>query len=52
MAKSTNAVIQEIVGIIYQNKAHDWSVQDKGVLLAAVKLALQKPKREQKESLK
>ena len=38
-------VIAEIVARLYEVKAFDWSVQDKGALLAAVKLQLQeKPK--------
>ena len=42
-----NEVIAEIVARLYEVKAFNWSVQDKGVLLAAVKLQLQeKPKTE------
>ena len=38
-------IIAEIVAQLYEVKAFDWSVQDKGALLAAVKLQLQeKPK--------
>ena len=38
-------VIAEIVARLYEVKAFDWSVQDKGALLAAIKLQLQeKPK--------
>ena len=34
-------VIAEIVARLYEVRAFDWSVQDKGALLAAVKLQLQ-----------
>ena len=34
-------VIQKIVELLYQAKAMRWSIQDKGALLAAVKLQLQ-----------
>jgi hypothetical protein len=35
-------IIQSIVRILFNEKAHEWSVQDKGTLMAAVKLQLQK----------
>lgn len=35
-------IIQRIVKLLFDEKAHNWSVQDKGVLLAAIKLQLQK----------
>lgn len=34
-------VVAEIVRLLYEAKAAKWSVQDKGVLLAAIKLQLQ-----------
>ena len=34
-------VIQQVVGLLYEAGAHNWPVQDKGVLSAAVKLQLQ-----------
>ena len=34
-------VIQQVITLLYQAGAHRWSVQDKGVLVAAVKLQLQ-----------
>jgi hypothetical protein len=37
-------VIQEIVKTLADAKANEWSVQDKGVLVAAVKLQLQQQK--------
>jgi len=35
-------IIQRIVKLLFDEKAHTWSVQDKGVLLAAIKLQLKK----------
>lgn len=34
-------IIAQVVSILYQAKAHAWPVQDKGVLVAAIKLQLQ-----------
>jgi hypothetical protein len=34
-------LISEIVRTLYDRKAHTWSVQDKGVLVAAIKLQLE-----------
>ena len=34
-------IIAKIVAQLYKARAFDWSVQDKGALLAAVKLQLQ-----------
>jgi len=34
-------VIGEILRILYERKANTWSVQDKGVLVAAIKLQLE-----------
>ena len=39
-------VIQQIVEILYKAQASSWSVQDKGVLVAAVKLQLQEHPRD------
>ena len=36
-----NQLIGEIVRTLYDRKAHTWSIQDKGVLLAAIKLQLE-----------
>ncbi len=33
-------IIQRVVELLYEVKANEWRVQDKGVLLAAVKLQL------------
>lgn len=35
-------VIDEITQLLYREKAFKWPVRDKGALLAAVKLSLQK----------
>ena len=35
-------IIKRIVKLLYDERAYNWAVQDKGVLLAAIKLALQK----------
>lgn len=45
MAKA-NDVIAAIVAQLYQEKADNWSVQEKGRLLAAVKLAVTEKARE------
>jgi hypothetical protein len=39
-------IIQQIVQILYDAGADRWSVQDKGVLLGAIKLQLQESARE------
>lgn len=39
-------LISEIVRTLYDRKAHTWSVQDKGVLVAAVKLQLEEKPQE------
>lgn len=33
-------LISQIVQILYDSKAHEWSIQDKGVLVGAIKLQL------------
>jgi hypothetical protein len=38
---SRDKVIQQVVGTLQKEGAHLWSVQDKGVLLGAIKLQLQ-----------
>jgi len=43
-------VIQKVVEILYQEQASDWSVQDKGALLAAIKLQLQETEERVKAS--
>lgn len=43
-------IIQEIVRILYDNKAYTWTVQDKGVLVAAVKLQLSENTRSEREA--
>ena len=40
-------VIAEIVRILYETGANDWSVQDKAALLTAVNLQLQEEQEEQ-----
>jgi len=44
-----NKVISEIVARLYEVKANTWTVQDKGALLAAIKLQLQEQPREEKQ---
>jgi len=39
-------VIREVVRVLYAAGAHMWSVHDKGVLLAAVKLQLREQARD------
>jgi hypothetical protein len=34
-------LISRIVRMLYNSKAHEWSVQDKGVLVGAIKLQLE-----------
>lgn len=41
-----NQVINEILRVLYERKANTWSVQDKGVLVAAVKLQLEEQPQE------
>jgi len=36
-----DSVIQKVIEILHQEKAARWSIQDKGALLAAIKLQLQ-----------
>ncbi len=43
-------LIQRIVRMLYQNEAHKWSVQDKGVLVAAIKLQLDENTRQRKRT--
>ena len=46
MAKDTDKVIQKVIKLLYDSGANGWSVQDKGALLAAVKLQLvEKPEK-------
>ncbi len=40
-------VIEVIIAMLYEERAADWSIQDKAVLLAAVNLQLQETGREQ-----
>lgn len=40
MAKKSEQVTAEIVKILYEAKANKWTVQEKGVLLAAIKQQL------------
>lgn len=46
MAKTPQELTAEIVRMLYENGAPDWSIQDKGVLVAAVKLQLSERERE------
>ena len=39
-----DSVIQKVVEILHQEKAARWSIQDKGALLAAIKMRLQETK--------
>ena len=39
-------VIQEIISKLYDAKAQAWSIQDKGVLVAAIKLQLEEKPQE------
>ena len=43
-------LIQRIVRMLYNNNAHNWSVQDKGVLVGAIKLQLEENTRTGKRS--
>ena len=36
-------IIERIVRLLYREKVNGWSVQDRGVLLAAIKLQLREP---------
>jgi hypothetical protein len=38
--KSAETVTAEIVAMLYEVKANEWTIQEKGVFLAAVKLQL------------
>jgi len=40
-------IIRQIVKLLFEEEANEWSIQDKGVLLAAVKLQLRERKAEQ-----
>lgn len=40
MAKDMESVTAAVVKMLYDAKAYDWSIQDKGVFIAAVKLQL------------
>jgi len=40
MARKVEDVAAQVVKILYEAKAAEWTVQDKGVFLAAVKLQL------------
>ena len=41
MAKKTpEQVTAEVVRLIYENEAMHWSIQDKGIFVAAIKLQL------------
>jgi hypothetical protein len=42
MAKKPEQVTQEIVKILYDEGAPRWTIQQKGVLVAAIKLQLEK----------
>ena len=39
--RERDKVIEQVTSLLYKAKANAWSVQDKGALLAAVKLQLQ-----------
>jgi len=41
-----DALIARIVKMLYEARANRWSVQDKGVLMAAIKLQLQEKERQ------
>ena len=43
-------LIQRIVRMLYNNKVHEWSVQDKGVLVGAIKLQLEENTRTAEDS--
>ena len=40
MAKKTDAVIAQVVKLLFDEQANEWSIQDKGALLGAIKLQL------------
>ena len=40
MPKTPTELIEEIVRLLFENRAYDWSIEDKGVLVAAIKLQL------------
>jgi hypothetical protein len=42
-------LISQIVQMLYDSKAHEWSTQDKGVLVGAIKLQLEENTRTQEQ---
>lgn len=40
MAKSMEEITAQIIKLLYESGANQWSVQDKGILLAAIKQQL------------
>ena len=49
MAEKPDKVIGAIVKLLYDQGAMDWDVQDKGVLLAAIKLQLSEKEQQTQE---
>jgi len=44
-AKTPEEVTAQVVKLLYDEKANEWSIQNKGVLMAAIKLQLAEKER-------